>query len=530
MLVKKGGMGFLFFLLLPLLVIASPSFPVDGSDVAYRVCLGPRPTSPEDVAETSKRAADLMDGLLVHPFHVLRLSPTPTTINISVEISTQDDAKLVVLMKGCGYWAEVEASASRDEAEAVFRGLGLRYIEIENPTREAFRRYLEVEKERQQQQGRFGKRDANELNPSVLFGHYHDHNRLHTFIEQLAQAYPNIVRTFSIGNSVNGLPLWGVLISKNPDVNEVEPEVKYVANMHGDEVVGRELTLYFMHFLCTNYGTPGQDRITRFVDTTAIYIIPTMNPDGFAAGRRSNANYKDLNRNFPDQFKRSVVVRQAETQAMIDWSSSRYFTLSANFHGGAVVANYPYDGNAEERSGRYSSCPDDDVFRHLALTYATHNPTMSASREFTNGITNGAQWYVLYGGMQDWNYLTLGDFEITVELSDDKWPSESQLVSFWNDNRESMLSYLEQVHTGIWGVVTDAATGSPLPAKVVVNHRPAVRADPENGDYYRPLLASFEDYTVTVSCDGYHSVTQTVHLADSTTSRLRVDFRLTASH
>jgi hypothetical protein len=41
------------------------------------------------------------------------------------------------------------------------------------------------------------------------------------------------------------------------------------------------------------------------------------------------------------------------------------------------------------------------------------------------------QWYVLYGGMQDWNYLHAGCFELTVELSDNKVPPKSQLDEFW---------------------------------------------------------------------------------------------------
>lgn len=49
---------------------------------------------------------------------------------------------------------------------------------------------------------------------------------------------------------------------------------------------------------------------------------------------------------------------------------------------------------------RYSACPDDAVFRTVALAYASLHPKMRASREFRDGITNGAEWYILYGGMQ----------------------------------------------------------------------------------------------------------------------------------
>ena len=86
----------------------------------------------------------------------------------------------------------------------------------------------------------------------------------------------------------------------------------------------------------------------------------------------------------------------------MDWILSNPFVLSANFHGGAIVANYPWDSPDPTRQGR-TRTRDDRMFRHLARTYALRNPVMlnqSNNRRCINsglqaedGIVNGAEWY-----------------------------------------------------------------------------------------------------------------------------------------
>ncbi len=80
---------------------------------------------------------------------------------------------------------------------------------------------------------------------------------------------------------------------------------------------------------------------------------------------------------------------------------------------------------------------------------------MNRSREFPGGITNGAEWYCLFGGMQDWNYLHGECMEITLEVSYDKYPAAATIAEFWNDNVNALITYMETVHTGVHGHVYD---------------------------------------------------------------------------
>lgn len=145
---------------------------------------------------------------------------------------------------------------------------------------------------------------------------------------------------------------------------------------------------------------------------------------------------------------------------MMDWIAKVPFVLSANLHGGALVANYPYDSGPDSVSNTANLSPDNDVFKMLASTYSNSHPRMHLGEpcppikaysksfleeRFPNGITNGAAWYSVSGGMQDYNYLHSNDFEITLELGCVKFPNASDLPNYWLENREALLRFIEMV-------------------------------------------------------------------------------------
>ena len=342
--------------------------------------------------------------------------------------------------------------------------------------------------------------DRVRLKPELRNG-YHTHSQLTADLKALAAEYPDICRLHNIGESYEGRELWFMQISDNVNTEEDEPEFKYISTMHGNEPLGMELCLKLIHLLAENYGS--DERITNLVAETEIWIMPLMNPDGYVKNERRNAQGSDLNRTFPDQFTDPYNIPEGhpvEVQRVMNWAFNHSSVLSANFHTGDLLINYPYDSNSED-ANIYTASPDDDLFVQLAQTYASNNPDM---RDNPDAVTNGAAWYTINGGMQDWNYVWMGCNEVTIELSNTFWPAFSEIANLWDDNREAMLAYMEWSLRGARGLITDATTGKPLNASIEVigiDHK--VYTDPDVGDYHRILVPGI--YDLRFSAQGYYS-------------------------
>uniref|UniRef100_A0A182KDH9 Peptidase M14 domain-containing protein n=1 Tax=Anopheles christyi TaxID=43041 RepID=A0A182KDH9_9DIPT len=380
---------------------------------------------------------------------------------------------------------------------------------------------------------------------------HHNYTAMVSYIQELASNYPTITHLYTIGKSVQGRDLWVMEVTETPGQHiPGKPEVKYIANMHGNEVVGRELLLLFAKYLCENYNRT--ERITKLLNRTRLHLLYSMNPDGYELADindkeslrgRSNANNVDLNRNFPDQFGRNQynAHQEPETVAVMNWSLATPFVLSANLHGGALVANYPYDDSPKDFA--YSSgygdprtvknpTEENELFQYLAHVYANSHTTMHLGRpcpsflreNFPDGITNGAAWYSVTGGMQDWSYVTGGAYELTLEVGCDKFPPASQLPDFWKQNREALLQYVEQAQHGITGYVR-STIGHPIGrASVQVNQIEHVTYTTANGDFYRLLLPGL--YNVTAEAEGYEPQTLQVRIPPEADRAVIVDFQL----
>jgi hypothetical protein len=340
--------------------------------------------------------------------------------------------------------------------------------------------------------------------------HYPSYSSYLALMDSFSVTFPGLCNLEEIGSSNKNHKLLVLKISNAPGIHKTKPVVLLSSTIHGDEPLGYYLLLRLIEELLVHYES--DDQIRQLVDSVEIWINPLANPDGtyfisdnsVFGSTRFNSKSVDLNRNFPDPVEGDHPDSydwQIETLAMMNFMKSIPLVLSANFHGGNEVVNYPWDAFIQLH-------PDDAWYRKISRSYADtaqfYGPP-GYMNALDNGITNGYQWYPVHGGRQDYVNYFLHGREVTIELSYDKIPDETSLNDYWNYNRRSFLQYIGQALTGITGKVTDSVSGLPLKAMVSIQehdrNNSQVFSDSATGIFYR--LAGMGSYAFEIKAEGY---------------------------
>ena len=302
-----------------------------------------------------------------------------------------------------------------------------------------------------------------------------------------------------------------------------KPKFLYTSTIHGDETTGWMLMLRLIDYLLEN---PDEPEVQMVMDNIDLYVGPNTNPDGTYHGgnntvngaQRYNANGIDMNRNYADPHGSAHPDGNPyaqETEWFMQLAQDNNFVMGANYHGGAEVMNYPWDNT-------YTLHADDAWYQLISHEYADlcHVVNPSYMTDYNNGITNGAQWYMIGGGRQDYMNGYAQCRELTIECSNTKCPPASQMPSFWNINKNSIFAYLNQCLYGIHGTVVDAESRAPIGGATVtlVGHDDqysTVSTQLPGGDFHRPVKAG--TYTVRITKNGYEAYETQVTVTDGQT-------------
>jgi len=290
---------------------------------------------------------------------------------------------------------------------------------------------------------------------------YYTRAELYDFIFDLeASDTRGIIRVDSIGHSRGDMlgevyPIYAVKVSDNVDVFEDEPVVLIIAHIHAEEVIGIQLVAAFLKDMTARYGL-----YRALIDSTQLYFIPTMNPDGLEVVSRCLDSYwrkngyippemngqpcnispgpgrdscgVDLNRNFDlnwiygdslwdqsytpvfDYYRGPAAFSEPEAQAVAAFAEQIKPTLSIVYHssrqGGVAEQCIVAWKWGPDPDGPFKYSPDSTMIMNLTTIYAGKLPKAA-----------GGTYLPVYGAthngcVQDWFYRRLGTYQILTEL------------------------------------------------------------------------------------------------------------------
>ena len=351
---------------------------------------------------------------------------------------------------------------------------------------------------------------------------YPTYSAYESMMYQFATDHPDMCEIIELGTLPSNRKI--LIAHINNGFGAGKPKFLYTSTIHGDETTGWMLMLRWIDYLLENPTLPECANILNNID---LYVGPNTNPDGTYHGgnntvngaTRYNANGVDMNRNYADPHGGAHPdgeEYQLETQWFMQFAQDNNFVMGANYHGGAEVMNYPWDNT-------HTLHADDAWWQLVSLEYVALCRQVSSNYmtdTYGNGITNGAAWYMIGGGRQDYMNGYAQCREETIECSSTKCPGGSQMPNFWNINKDAIFAYANQVLYGIHGTVVDAESKAPIGGATVtlVGHDDqysTVSTQLPNGDFHRPVKAG--TYNVRITKNGYEAYETQVTVADGQT-------------
>ncbi len=311
------------------------------------------------------------------------------------------------------------------------------------------------------------------------FAYFHTYAENEAVINNVVAAHPNIAQKFSIGSSYEGRQIWAIKLTQNVNgPTNGKPEVMINGLMHARERAGNELALYMLQVLGNNYGLSGTlgSRVTSILNTTVVYIIPMMNPDGAEFDMSGSVWHKwrknrqpipgssaigiDLNRQFgytwnccpkgastkpsSDFYQGPSAFYTPEDKAYRDFVNGRVvngksrITEILSLHSAGKEVLWPY---SYTKADVPSDMTADDHAAFVALGRGI------ASRDGYKPM-QGSDLYIVSGDQDDWAYGVHGIFAMTIELPKGAakryYPTQSEVNKFNSQNLNAVLWYLQQ--------------------------------------------------------------------------------------
>ena len=262
--------------------------------------------------------------------------------------------------------------------------------------------------------------------PGAWFSDFKDVDAVDAYLDTLAADVPELVTVQDVGSSLDGRPIRALQITAGS--TEGKAAVFFTGTQHAREWLSPMTVMCLADTYAREYGTDPE--ITDVLDAVVLYVIPMINPDGYAyswgADRYWRKNTRggygvDLNRNWGYQwggdgssgsygdetFRGDAPFSEPETQAVKAYVESKPEGVAfVDFHSFAELVLYPW-------GYQYGAAPDDAQLADIA-------GQMSSAIQGTHGSffqpIQGSDLYPASGVIDDWAYGEHGMMAFTIEL------------------------------------------------------------------------------------------------------------------
>lgn len=249
-------------------------------------------------------------------------------------------------------------------------------------------------------------------------------------LKSLAQTHPDIAQAIEIGKTLQGREIYALKITSHiADAAADKPVVFFNGMHHAREVMSPEVPLDIASTLAEGYGKDA--KITHWLDTSVVYVLPMLNMDGNNIVWTSDTMWRknahgqgvDINRNYPfawnscggssnfegaQDYHGTGPASEPETNVMMNFVSSIHPVFSISFHSYSELVIYPYGcGNHTETQA---------VVEPIGAKIAD----LIVSDDGTSKYAAGTPPELLYpvdGGDIDWYYHEAKVIPFVIELN-----------------------------------------------------------------------------------------------------------------
>ncbi len=350
-------------------------------------------------------------------------------------------------------------------------------------------------------------------------------NSFYDRLETAAAEEPALARVDTIGFIPDGadgssFAIKRIIITGNSEQATMEPEdrprILITGAVHGDEPISAGIAVQLAEYLIDAYASAdprafggsevsedpgdfsdsrhsggfrdsGAAKVRALLDSSAVHIVPVVNPWGLVHDSRRTESGVDINRDFgypepdPEEWAAYELndewfhpwvlgFQAAESRILRTLCKEELYLFSIQGHNGAENINLPMDYleflryfntdadpvTPESASYLDTYIPIYPIMEQYADTYAAALADLPGYNDFY--ATEGADWYIADGTFTDWHFGALGAPGFTIEYDTRKgWITGSQMDTVWNAHRDALIDLLAIHRHRVSGEVVDTA-------------------------------------------------------------------------